>query len=41
MDAIVAAANQVRRLHTGNVQMYLLYIFLTLVSLLALVKVLR
>lgn len=41
VDAIVAAANQVRRLHTGNVQMYLLYIFLTLVSLLALVKVLR
>ena len=41
VDAVVAAANQLRRLHTGNVQMYLLYIFLTLVSLLALVKVLR
>ena len=41
VDAIVAAANQIRRLHTGNVQMYLLYIFLTLVSLLVVVKALQ
>jgi hydrogenase-4 component B len=41
VDAIVAAANQIRRLHTGNVQMYLLYIFLTLVSLLVVLKALR
>lgn len=34
VDAIVAAAHQLRRLQTGNIQVYLLYIFLTLVSLL-------
>jgi len=41
VDAVVAAAQQLRRLHTGNIQMYLLYIFLTLILLLALVRVLR
>jgi len=36
-NAVVALANQMRRLQTGNIQMYLLYIFLTLVALLAVV----
>ena len=34
VDAVVAAANQLRRLQTGNIQVYLLYIVLTLVCLL-------
>jgi hydrogenase-4 component B len=34
MDAIVSWANGLRRLQTGNIQMYLLYIFLALVALL-------
>ncbi len=34
VDLIVSAAHQLRRLQTGNIQVYLLYIFLTLVSLL-------
>ncbi len=34
VDAVVAAANQLRRLQTGNIQVYLLYIVLALVSLL-------
>ena len=37
MDVVVRLATQVRRLQTGNVQVYLLYIFLTLVALLAFV----
>ena len=37
MDAVVRLATQVRRLQTGNIQVYLLYIFLTLVALLAVV----
>jgi hydrogenase-4 component B len=35
-NAVVALANQLRRLQTGNIQSYLLYIFLTLVTLLIL-----
>lgn len=34
VDGVVAAANQLRRLQTGNIQVYLLYIVLTLVLLL-------
>jgi len=34
MDAIVAGAYRLRRLQTGNIQVYLLYIFLALVALL-------
>lgn len=34
IDGVVAAANQLRRLQTGNIQVYLLYIVLTMVSLL-------
>ena len=34
MDAIVSWANSLRRLQTGNIQVYLLYIFLALVVLL-------
>ncbi|HYX70082.1 MAG TPA: hypothetical protein VE825_13175, partial [Terriglobales bacterium] len=34
VDAIVAAAYRLRRLQTGNIQIYLLYIFLALVALL-------
>ena len=36
-NAVVALATQLRRLQTGNIQVYLLYIFLTLVALLAVV----
>jgi len=36
-DAVVALATRVRRLQTGNIQVYLLYIFLTLVALLTFV----
>ncbi len=34
VDAVVAAAHRLRRLQTGNIQVYLLYLFLALVSLL-------
>jgi hydrogenase-4 component B len=34
-ELVVAIATQLRRLQTGNIQVYLLYIFLTLVVLLA------
>ncbi len=34
MDAIVAGAHRLRRLQTGNIQLYVLYIFLALVVLL-------
>ncbi len=34
VDMILSAAHRLRRLQTGNIQIYLLYIFLTLVSLL-------
>jgi hydrogenase-4 component B len=40
-DAVVGAANQLRRLQTGNIQTYLLYIFLTLVVLLTVVGLQR
>jgi hydrogenase-4 component B len=36
-DLVVALATQLRRLQTGNIQVYLLYIFLTLVVLLTVV----
>jgi hypothetical protein len=38
VDTVIAAAQQLRRLQTGNVQVYLLYIFLTLVCLLFLLR---
>ncbi|HEU5453716.1 MAG TPA: proton-conducting transporter membrane subunit [Terriglobales bacterium] len=38
VDAIVAAAHRLRRLQTGNIQVYLLYIFLALVALLMFVR---
>ena len=34
VEMILSAAHQLRRMQTGNIQVYLLYIFLTLVSLL-------
>lgn len=34
VEAIVAAAHRLRRLQTGNIQVYLLYIFLALIALL-------
>lgn len=34
VDAVVALANRLRRLQTGNMQVYLLYIFLALIALL-------
>jgi len=34
VDLVVAVARQLRRLHTGNIQTYLLYIFLVILSLL-------
>jgi NADH:ubiquinone oxidoreductase subunit 5 (subunit L)/multisubunit Na+/H+ antiporter MnhA subunit len=34
VDAVVSLAHRVRRLQTGNIQIYLLYIFLALVTLL-------
>lgn len=37
VDMVVALSTQLRRLQTGNIQLYLLYIFLTLVALLAVV----
>jgi hydrogenase-4 component B len=41
VDGIVSVAHQLRRLHTGNIQFYLLYIFLTLVGLLAFLRIFR
>jgi len=38
VDLILSVAHQLRRLQTGNIQVYLLYIFLTLVSLLAFLR---
>lgn len=38
VDAIVAAAHRLRRLQTGNIQIYLLYIFLALVTLLVFMR---
>jgi hydrogenase-4 component B len=38
VDAVVAAAHRLRRLQTGNIQVYLLYIFLALVGLLVFVR---
>jgi hydrogenase-4 component B len=40
-DAVFALATQLRRLQTGNIQSYLLYIFLTLVALLTVVGLQR
>jgi hypothetical protein len=37
VNAVIKLSTQVRRLQTGNIQLYLLYIFLTLVALLAVV----
>lgn len=41
MDVVVGAATQLRRMQTGNIQTYLLYIFLTLVALLTVVGLQR
>jgi hydrogenase-4 component B len=38
IDAVVSAAHQLRRLQTGNVQVYLLYIFAALIVLLMFVR---
>jgi hydrogenase-4 component B len=38
VDAIMATAQQLRRLQTGNIQWYLLYIFLALVAMLLLMR---
>jgi hydrogenase-4 component B len=38
VDFVVSAARQLQRLQTGNIQVYLLYIFLTLVALLAFLR---
>lgn len=38
VDAIMATAQQLRRLQTGNIQWYLLYIFLALVTMLLLMR---
>ncbi len=38
LDGVVAAANRLRRLQTGNIQVYLLYMFLALVGLLVLMR---
>jgi hydrogenase-4 component B len=38
VDTILSAAHQLRRMQTGNIQVYLLYIFLTIVSLLAFLR---
>ena len=38
VDLIVSAAHRLRRLQTGNIQVYLLYIFLTLVALLTFLR---
>jgi hydrogenase-4 component B len=41
VDLIVSLANRLRRLQTGNIQVYLLYIFLALVSLLIFLRLQR
>jgi hydrogenase-4 component B len=38
VDGIVSVAHHLRRLQTGNIQVYLLYIFLALVSLLVFLR---
>ncbi len=38
VDLVVAAARQLRRLHTGNIQVYLLYIFLMILALLLVLR---
>ena len=38
VDLIVSLAHRLRRLQTGNIQVYLLYIFLALVSLLTFLR---
>ncbi|MGB0034649.1 MAG: proton-conducting transporter membrane subunit [Candidatus Acidiferrales bacterium] len=38
VEMILSAAHQLRRMQTGNIQVYLLYIFLALVSLLAMLR---
>lgn len=38
VDRILSVAHQLRRMQTGNIQVYLLYIFLTIVSLLAFLR---
>ncbi|HZL68323.1 MAG TPA: proton-conducting transporter membrane subunit, partial [Candidatus Limnocylindrales bacterium] len=38
VDAVVSAARQVRRLHTGNIQTYLMYMFFALVLLLLVLR---
>jgi hydrogenase-4 component B len=38
VDFVVATARQLRRLHTGNIQTYLLYIFLMILSLLLVLR---
>jgi len=38
IDAIVAAAHRLRQLQTGNIQIYLLYIFAALVALLVFMR---
>ena len=38
VEMILSAARQLRRMQTGNIQVYLLYIFLTLVLLLAFLR---
>ncbi|MGA8142844.1 MAG: proton-conducting transporter membrane subunit [Candidatus Acidiferrales bacterium] len=38
VESVVSLAHRLRRLQTGNIQVYLLYIFLALVSLLALLR---
>jgi hydrogenase-4 component B len=38
VDMILSAAHQLRRMQTGNIQVYLLYIFLTIVSLLTFLR---
>ena len=38
VDLLVSAAEALRRLHTGNIQAYLLYIFLMIVSLLLVLR---
>jgi hydrogenase-4 component B len=38
LDAVVGAAHRLRRLQTGNIQIYLLYIFIVLVALLVFMR---
>jgi hydrogenase-4 component B len=38
VDLVVGAARQLRRLHTGNIQTYLLYIFLMILGLLVVLR---